>query len=286
MRGVFAIASAIADRQHGRITHKQLLEAGVDRGRIERWLVDGRLRRIHQGVYAAGHAAASVAADYMAAVLAGGDGAVLSHRAAAHKLGLLRGPPPPPEITVPTLAHRRRPGIVIHRVAALHPREVWITDNIAITTIPRTLLDIAPGMAPTELTRACHEAWVRYRTTPAQVEACIARNPRKQGIRKLRTALGGDVLLSDLERAFLRLLRRHGLPSPRTNIDHHGDKVDCHWPEYDLTIELVSFRYHHSRRAFETDVARRRRSNHVAYSYGDIVERPAATIADLRPRLL
>jgi len=75
----------------------------------------------------------------------------------------------------------------------------------------------------------CHEAWIKHRTTPHQVERCIARNPCKHGIRRLRLALSADVLLSELERSFRKLLRDHGLPLPRTNIDHHGDKVDCHW---------------------------------------------------------
>lgn len=131
----------------------------------------------------------------------------------------------------------------------------------------------------------CHEAWVRHRTRPEQVERCLARNPRKPGARKLRLAMGADVLLSELEREFLRLLKRHGLPLPRTNIDQRADKVDCHWPQIGLTIELVSFRYHATRRAFEQDVARRRRNNHVAYTYGDVFERGEATIAELRPRL-
>ena len=122
---MFATAARIADRQHGRISRRQLLAAGVDRTRIERWLQDGRIRRMHTGVYAVGHAAPSLDARYMAAVLAGGDGAVLSHRAAAYKLALLRGTPPRPEVTVPTSAHRRRSnhlaytyGDVIERGAA------------------------------------------------------------------------------------------------------------------------------------------------------------------------
>ncbi|CAN5285548.1 hypothetical protein BH20ACT16_BH20ACT16_00910 [soil metagenome] len=285
MRGFFTIAGAIADRQHGRVSIAQLLAAGIDARRVERWLRDGRLRGVHTGVYAVGHAARSVDGDYMAAVLAGGSGAALSHRAAGYRLGLVRGPAPAPEITVPTLAHRRRPGIVIHRVATLDPRDVFVLDRIPITIVPRVLIDLAPSTAPDELARMCHEAWVRHRTRPDHVECCIARNPRKPGVRKLRLALSADVLLSELERGFLELLRRHGLPIPRTNIDHHGDKVDCHWPLLGLTIELLSYRFHASRQAFELDVARRRRSNHVAYTYGDVFERGAETIADLRPRL-
>ena len=81
------------------------------------------------------------------------------------------------------------------------------------------------------------------------------------------------------------LLERHGLPRPRTNVDHRGDKVDCYWPQHDLVVELLSYRFHASRQAFEADVARRRRSNHVAYTYGDIVERGARTAAELRTLL-
>jgi hypothetical protein len=84
-----------------------------------------------------------------------------------------------------------------------------------------------------------------------------------------------------LEDAFVAMLASHGLPVPRTNIDHRGDKVDCHWPAVGLTIELLSYRFHGSRRAFEADVARRRRSNHLAYTYGDVVERPTRTVAEL-----
>jgi hypothetical protein len=82
----------------------------------------------------------------------------------------------------------------------------------------------------------------------------------------------------------LILLQRHGLPIPRTNIDVKGDKVDCHWPQHDLTVELLSFRFHATGEGFEKDVARRRRSQHVAYTYGDVAERAADTAADLRQR--
>ena len=102
---------------------------------------------------------------------------------------------------------------------------------------------------------------------------------------KLRRALGADATLSDLEDGFLALLRSHGLALPRTNIDRNGDKVDCHWPEIGLTIELLSFRYHGTRAAFEADVGRRRRSDHVAYSYGDVFERGDETLRDLVQRM-
>jgi len=236
---------------------------------------------VHIGVYAVGHAAPSLRGDYMAAVLAGGEGAVVSHRAAAHLLRLGSGAPPPPEVTVPTTAWRRRPGVVIHRVAELHVLDASTLDGIPITIVPRTLLDLAPRLAPAELARACHEAWIHHRTTPHQIEACIARNPRKPGARKLRRALGADVTLSALEDGFLALLDAHELPRPRTNVDRHGDKVDCHWPDHGLMVELLSYRFHGTRHAFEADVARRRRSNHLAYTYGDVFEHATRTAAEL-----
>ena len=223
MRALFAVAAEIAGRQHGRVTRRQLLAAGIDANRIKRWLADGRLRHVHYGVYAVGHVAPSMHGDYRGAVLAGGGGAKLSHAPAAHVFKVTRGKrPPPPEITVPTTAHRRRPGIVIHRVKALHPYDVTVHEGIPITSVPRVLLDMAPRLSPAKLGRACHEAWVHHHTTPAHVEACIARNPNKPGIAKLRHALGSDVTLSDLEDAFLALLDSHGLPLPRTNIDVRG----------------------------------------------------------------
>ena len=154
-------------------------------------------------------------------------------------------------------------------------------DGVPITTVPRVLLDLAPRSAPGNLTRMCHEAWIHHHTTPGQIAACVARNPHKPGATKLRRAHGADVLLSHLENGFKALLRRSGLPPPRTNIDVDGDKVDCHWPALGLTVELHSWRYHATRQAFETDLARRRRSKHLAYSYGDVFERGPQTAAEL-----
>ena len=285
MRPLAAIVAQIAGGQFGRITSVQLAAAGVDRDRIKRWVADGRLRREHKGVFALGHPDRSPPGIYMSAVLAAAPGAVLSHRAAAFLLAIWPWRPPPPEVTVPTTAHRRRPGIVIHRVASLDPLDISTLDGIPVTTVPRVLLDLAPSTPLHHLTRMCHEAWVRHDCGPDRIEACIARNPRKPGAARLRRALGADVTLSDLEDAFLRLLARHGLPAPRTNIDQHGDKVDCHWPSHDVTVELITYRYHATRQAFERDVARRRRSRHIAYTWGDVTERAADTIADLRPHL-
>jgi hypothetical protein len=281
MAGHFDTAARIAAGQHGRVSWQQLVDEGVHRHAIQRWLADGRLHRVHHGVYAVGHRGSSMPADYIAAVLACGAGAVVSHRAAAHLLRLLRGAPPPPEVTVPSTAGHSRAGIVVHRVRVLPESDTAKLHGIPLTTVPRTLLDLAPLLPPALLARACHEAWVHHDCKPVMVEACIARNPGKRAAAKLRRALAADVTLSDLEDRFVELLLRHGLELPRTNIDHHGDKVDCHWPGRDITIELLSYRFHASRHAFELDVARRRRSNHLAYTYGDVFERSRQTAAEV-----
>lgn len=281
----FEAVAKIAGRQHGRISHAQLLAAGVDRPRLKRWRGDGRLRPVYRAVYAVGHTATSALADLMAAVLACGEDARASHGSVLYARGVIRERPPKPEVSVPTPGGRRQKRILVHRGVSLPPRDTMIFEGIPMTTLPRALLDVAPSMEPSALCRACHEAWVRYRVTPAQIEACIARNPTKKGIAKLRQAYGADATLSELEKGFLRLLDRHGLPRPRTNIDLKGDKVDCHWSQHGLTVELHSYGFHATRWAFENDNTRRRRSRHLPFTWGDVFERGAQTVAELRELL-
>jgi very-short-patch-repair endonuclease len=142
------------------------------------------------------------------------------------------------------------------------------------------------------LSRAGHEAGVRHRTTPAQVEAVLARRPNAPGAGKLRTILTGDerVTLSRLEARFLELLREQGLPPPQTNRPAGGRRVDCRWPAHRLTVELDSYRYHRSRYAWEQDrrrerEARARGDDFRRYTYGDLFEHPEAVLAELRPVL-
>jgi len=164
----------------------------------------------------------------MAAQLACGPLAAISHNAGTKLLSLRRGPAPPVELTVPSLGGRERPGIIVHRTTSL-ARDVAIVDGIRVTSCPRTLLDLASTTPPEELTRLCHEAWIHHRMRPSHIEACIARNPTKPGAAKLRRAQSSDVLLSDLEHRFITLLQAHHPPRPRTNIDvafTYGDVVE------------------------------------------------------------
>ena len=190
----------IAGRQHGNVTRAQLLDAGLSTKQVERRVEKGALLVEFPGVYRVGHRAPSTEARYMAAVLACGEGALLSGRAAGHLLGILKGPAPPPEVTAPS--KRRIEGITTHRTRTSHPLDATTWRGIPVTSVPRTLLDLAATLTLDDLARACHEAGVRHRTTPAQVEQVLARRPTTPGARSLRAVLRGDarVTLSRLER--------------------------------------------------------------------------------------
>jgi very-short-patch-repair endonuclease len=230
-------------------------------------------------------------ASYLAAVLACGKGSLLSGCAAGFLLGLLKGAAPGPEVT--TVTQRRVEGIRTRRSRrTIDHRDAMIFRSIPVTTVPRTLVDLAGVLALDSLARACHEAGVRYGTTPAQVELVLARRPSSPGAAKLQRVLGGDVhvTLSKLERRFLELLREAELPPPQTNRPADGRRVDCRWPKQRLTIELDGYRYHHSRHAWERDrrrerEARARGDEFRRYTYGDVFEQPRLMLRELRQLL-
>ena len=237
-------------------------------------------------MYRVGHRAPSVEATYLAAVKACGERALLCGRAAGYLLSLLKGPAPPPEVM--TEAKRRVSGVRVRRTRRVDPRDATTWRGIPVTTVARTLVDLAAVLPAEALARACHEAGVRHRTTPAQVEAVLARRPRSPGAGKLRAVIRGDerVSLSKLERAFLELLEKAALPLPETNKVVGGRRVDCRWPEHRLTVELDSYRFHNSRHAWEQDrrrerEARARGDDFRRYTYDDVLERPAAMLAEL-----
>jgi Transcriptional regulator, AbiEi antitoxin len=277
----------IASSQHGVVTRANLVNAGITLEEIRHRLGAGSLLREHRGVYRVGHRAPSTEARYLAAVRACGRGAVLSGRAAAHLLGLLRGAPPPPEVTAPT--ERRVEGVVTHRCRRLDRRDTTLFRAIPITTVPKTLVDLAAVLSADGLARAVHEASIKHRTTPEQVEDALGRRPNSAGAPRLRSVLRGDVrlTLSRLERGFLKALEAAGLPLPETNRLAGGGYVDCRWPAYRLTVELDSYRYHNSRQSWEEDHERRRRA--IArgdafrrYTWRDVFEDPQPMLDELR----
>jgi very-short-patch-repair endonuclease len=266
------------------------VDAGLTPEAIKQRVRRGTLLREHRGVYRLGHRAPSLEARYLAAVWACGERAVLSGRAAARLLGLIKCRPPLPEVTAPT--ERRVEGVITHRSLRMGPRDSMLWNGIPVTTVARTLVDIAGDTPADELAQACHEAGVKYRTTPRDVDAVLARWLGAPGARKLRRIMSGDerVTLSKLESGFLRRLRQARLPLPRTNRPAGGRFVDCRWPDYRLTVELDSYRFHNSRRSWEQDRRREREAyargdQFRRYTWTDVSENPELMLAELQALL-
>lgn len=282
--------ATLASRSHGVAGRRELLQLGVTRAEIKQRIRIGALIPIHPGVYRVGHQAPSMEARYLAAVKACGENALLAGRAAAHLFGILKGSAPEPEVI--TKNQRRVAGVATRRCGSIRPEDVTRWREIPITTIPRTLVDLAPRIPPAVLARVFHEASVRHQITPESVERILARRHNWPGARKLRRVLWGHepVSLSKLESAFLARVDTAGLPPPETNCLVDGRRVDCRWPEHRLTIELDSYRYHRTRHAWEQDrgrerEARARGDEFRRYTYDDVMEDPGPMLRDLRALL-
>jgi very-short-patch-repair endonuclease len=264
------------------VTRAQLLGAGVTAAEIRQRLGTGALIREYRGVYRVGHRAPSVEARCLAAVLACGEEARLSGAAAGYLFGLVKGDAPRPEVTAPT--ERRVAGVTTRRCRQGEARDATRWRGIPVTTVPRTLVDLSSWLSLDALARACHEAGVRYGTTARHVEAVLARRPNSPSASKLRRVLHGKVkvTLSKLERSFLQLLERAGLPLPQTNVVAGTRRVDCRWPEHRLTVELDGYRYHNSRHAWQQD----RRREREAYAREDDLRRYTHDDVFVDPRLM
>jgi very-short-patch-repair endonuclease len=239
-----AVIARLAARQHGVVSMAQLDVAGIhERGRLRR-VESGRLHRVHREVFAVGHRGLSKAGRWMAAVLACGEGAVLSHASAGELWGMLRSRRPPSpagfdadtHVTVPTEARRRRPGIVIHRSRTLDPSQVTRRNAIPVTTPSRTLADLR-------------------RTLPQPQFAAALRQAEYLGL-PIGPGLEPDHTRSELEARFLAICRRHRLPKPEVNARAGPFSVDFLWPAAGLIAELDGYEPHGGRAAFEADRTR------------------------------
>jgi very-short-patch-repair endonuclease len=280
----------LANRSHGVVSREDLIRIGMTKAQIRSRLARGDLIPIHRGVFRVGHAAPSLEARYFAAVKAAGQGALLCGRAAAHLLGLLRRPPPQPEVL--TTRRRQPSGVKISRCRAIDRRDRTSWRGVPVTTVPRTIIDLAAVLDPPDLAQAFHEAAVRHRVKPESVETILARRHNWPGARELQRVIRGDepVSLSKLESSFIAAVRRARLPLPETNVPAGTRRVDCRWPDHRLTVELDSYRYHNTRHAFEHDrqrerEARARGDEFRRYTWADVSEAPGPMLADLRALL-
>ncbi len=261
---------ALAARQHGVVTRAQLLAAGLTRGMVATRRGSGQLHRLHRGVYLLGGLRGPLEperAREMAAVLASGSTAVLSHRSAAWLWGALPrpGPATPVDVTVPRHSRTRRPAVRVHRSRDLPPHDTTRLDGIPVTTPARTLRDLSLVVGARDLDRAAARLERRRLIGSKEIEALPARHRGRPGARLLRAALpcgdGPTLTRSTAEERFLDIVRRGRLPRPRTNVVVRGHEVDFFWPEEKLVVEVDGFAFHASRHSFEND---RRRDAELA----------------------
>jgi very-short-patch-repair endonuclease len=283
-RSLDGAIAALAFRQHGVVSRAQLLAAGLGVGAIDRRVAGGRLHPVHRGVFAVGHRVLSQRGRWMAAVLAGGDGAVLSYRSAAELWAIRSSARARVEITVPR--HRRgRPNVEYHRMV-LPADEVTTEEGIPVTTPARTLFDLAAVVNARQLDHALNEAEVRRLSSPTSLDALIARHPRRKGIQALKRALdlqrqrGETVLRSVFEAEFLDFIERYALPRPKTN-EPLGDYFpDALWPNERVIVELDSFGIHATRQTFESDRAKDRALTLAGYMVLRVTWRQLTTEPD------
>ncbi len=248
----------LAERQHGVVSLRQLQALGLGAGAIEHRIATGRLHRIHRGVYAVGRPSLTRKGHWMAAVLACGPGAVLSHRSAA-ALWQLREDGWKTDVTVP--GDRRSRGFIKAHRARMDPADITHCDGIPVTTVARTLLDLAAVLDRDQLVKTVEESERRKLFDLRAVEAVLTRNGRRCGTPALRDVLAvyrePPPTRSDLERDFLALVRRTAaVPEPHVNVRVEGFEVDAFWPRSRLVVELDGRGYHTSPRVFEADRAR------------------------------
>jgi very-short-patch-repair endonuclease len=258
-RSVDALIAQLAGAQHGVVARRQLGALGVGRGAIDRRVQRGRLHVVHRGVYAVGHRALTQHGHWMAAVLAAGLGAMLSHHSAAALWGIRPTSRARIDVTVPRTLHATKH---LHPHCAVLPQdEVATHQGIPVTTAARTLLDLAATLDLRQLERAFNEAEVQNLGAETSVADLLDRYPHHRGTTNLRTLLlnARSSTRSELEAEFLAFLDHHRLPRPETNTIIEGMEVDAAWREHHLIVELDGYAHHGTRAAFEADRRRDRK---------------------------
>jgi very-short-patch-repair endonuclease len=237
---------ALARSQHWVVARRQLTELGFSRMWIEHRIAIGRLHVLRRGVYALGRPHVTPYGRWMAAVLACGANAVLSHGSAAALWGI-RPATSGLEVSVANGAKRRPEGITVHRRHCLAPDEVTTHRGIPVTSPIRTLIDIAARLDREPLEAAINQADKLDLCDPEALRSALDDAKGQPGVRALRTLLDRRTFTltdSELERRFLRIVRDLGLPLPQTGVYVNGFKVDFHWPELGLVVETDGLRFH------------------------------------------
>ncbi len=256
----------LAGRQHGILTRQQLLGLGFGSRSIEHRVAHGRLHPVMHGVYAVGWPTLSSKRRWMAAVLACGEGAVLSYRSAAALWGIAREQPGCIDVSVGRRSELKRPGLKVRSRPKLRPEDVVIKDHIPVTAVTRTLVDLSTELDPIAVERAVNEADKHDLTDPEALRTALDRYEGEPGAPHLRKLLDKRTFRlsdSDLEIFFRPIAAEAGLPLPLSKQIVNGWEVDFHWPDLGLVIETDGLRYHRTASS-QTRDARRNRAHALA----------------------
>lgn len=254
------------------MTRQQLLDLGVPPRTVTRWAQGGRLTRVHAGVYAVGHAQHSSFAKAMAAVLACGDGALLSHDSAAALWGV-RIWPACPEVTVAT--EKRRPGIRTHRTQTLTRADIRRRHNIRVTSPSRTILDIQSRLTDKQLTRAVNELRFHKHLKATELTRLLSSSQR---IANLIDPTQNPTR-SGKEDYFVGFCRTHGLPIPRINVMLFGHEVDALFEAEKVIVEIDEWATHNSYKSFKSD----RKRDGIAAEHGYLTVRVITEVLEENP---
>jgi predicted transcriptional regulator of viral defense system/very-short-patch-repair endonuclease len=253
----------LAARQWGVVSVAQLRALGLSKDAVQRRASAGRLHRVHHGVYAVGHPVLRREGRWLAAVLACGEGAVLSHRSAAAHWGLLTTSAARIDVTVPRAARAGNAKIRLHRSHSLIARDTTTHEGIPITSVARTLLDLAATVKAHHLERALAQAQRLELYDHRTITDLLARanGHRGKGALTAATALDPKITSSDWEVRLLKLVRDAALPHPIVNEpldapDFGECRPDFYWPSHGLIIETDGWATHRTRAAFERDRAK------------------------------
>ncbi len=282
-------APLLAAKQHGAIKASQL---GMPRATIADWVRSGRLWPKYRGVYAYGQPHLSREGEWMAAILAASDGAALAGMCSAAKLKITKLEPREIEVIVPG---NRRPqaGFRLRTCRSLSPLDIVIVDNIPVTTVARTLLDLSDDRDAEDLAFMMHEAAFRGIFSEQALRTTMARANGRRNLGVLNHALelhlsGSAGSRSRLEKRFRRLVRGAGLPAPRSNIEVNGFEVDFYWPGLCVEIDGPP----HSRPRSRVDDRIRDAALRAAgytvlrFTEDDLNHRPAKVLAELAAQQL
>jgi very-short-patch-repair endonuclease len=240
-------AWALAKAQHGVIARFQLLALGYSADAVRHRVAIGRLHPVYRGVYAVGRADLTRKGEWMGAVLACRPTGALSHETAAALWGIRRERRRAIHISVIAGTDRRHRGVVVHRRSTLRPEDVTRRDRIPVTTPVLTLIDLATCLTAPALEAAINEADNQDLVSPPRLRKAIDACRGQQGVGALRAILDRATFVltdSELERRFVPIAARAGLPRPETQRRVNGFRVDFLWADLGLVVETDGLRYH------------------------------------------